>query len=103
MKGLDSLNITNTPAGAVLFVKARPGASRNRIVGVLGDALKIATIAPAEKGRANDAIARTLARTLGVKPGDVTLLSGQTHPRKQFRIAGADDRFLRDRLAAYES
>ncbi|KKK79180.1 hypothetical protein LCGC14_2836110, partial [marine sediment metagenome] len=41
----------------MIAVKAVPGASRDRVVGVLGDCLKVATSQPAEKGKANKAIA----------------------------------------------
>jgi uncharacterized protein (TIGR00251 family) len=98
MKDVEHLDICNTPDGAVLTVKAVAGSSRNRVAGVLGDALKVATSAPAEKGRANDAIAQTLAEALDVAPKAVSLTAGQTHPRKQFLIAGVDDRYIRNRL-----
>lgn len=88
MKDSELLNIRDVAGGAAIVVKVVPGASRDRVVGVLGDALKITTAAAAEKGRANAAVARTLARTLGVSPRNVELVSGATSPRKEFRIAG---------------
>lgn len=88
MKDSELLNIRDVAGGAAIVVKVVPGASRDRVVGVLGDALKITTAAAAEKGRANAAVARSLARTLGVSPRNVELVSGATSPRKEFRIAG---------------
>ncbi len=82
----------------MIAVKAVPGASRDRIVGVLGDALKIATAAAPEKGRANKAIAATLAAALGVDRRSVQLVAGPTSPRKQFRIAGLTAAQLRERI-----
>lgn len=85
--------------GAVIAVKAVPGASRDRVAGVLGDCLKITTSAPAEKGKANKAVAAILARALGVAAGDVTLVAGPTNPRKEFRVAGLSAKQVRARLA----
>ena len=88
MKDIKNIDIRNVDGGTVIPVKVVPGASRDRIVGVLGDCLKVATSAPAEKGRANKAVAAILAKALGVRKKDVTLVSGQTNPRKEFCIAG---------------
>ena len=81
-------------------MKVVPGSSRDRIVGVLGDCLKVATAAPAEKGRANRAVAAILAEALGVGTKEVKLVSGATSPRKQFSVAGATAAHVRDKLAA---
>ena len=69
-------------------VKAVPGASRTRVVGPLGDALKIQVAAPPEAGAANRALAQELAEAFGVSTRDVELVSGPTNPRKSFRIRG---------------
>lgn len=98
MKDVEKIDILNTSEGAVVTVKAVPGASRDKVVGVLGDAVKVATSVPAEKGKANVAIAKVLAKALGVPPGDVRLVHGQSNPRKQFLIAGTDDAYVRNRL-----
>jgi len=52
---------------ARLNVKVVPGSSRNRIVGWLGDALKIKVMAPPEKGRANEAVVELLSMKLGIR------------------------------------
>ncbi len=88
MKQIDQLDIRDVDGGAVIAVKVVPGSSRDKVAGVLGPALKITTSAPAEKGKANAAVARTLAEALGVARRDVELLGGPTNPRKEFRIAG---------------
>ena len=79
-------------------MKVVPGASRDRIAGVLGEALKIATSAPAERGRANAAVARTLAKALGVERRSVELVSGRTSPRKAFCVSGLTAGQVRRRL-----
>ncbi len=88
MKDIVELGVRNVSDGTIIPVKVVPGSSRDRIVGVLSDCLKIATSQPAEKGKANKAVAAILAKALGVGKKDVTLASGPTNPRKEFRIAG---------------
>ena len=98
MKGVDSLSVRDSDGGAVLSVKVVPGASRDRIAGALGEALKVTTSAAPEKGKANAAVARTLAEALGVDPRRVELVAGATGPRKQFRIRGLTAEALRRAL-----
>ncbi len=94
----DKLDVRDVPGGCVIAVKAVPGASRDRIVGVLGDCLKIATSAAAQKGKANRAIAGILARALGADRRAVELIGGAASPRKQFRVAGLTAAEVRARL-----
>jgi hypothetical protein len=72
----------------LLRVKAVPGASRDRIAGVLGDRLKVRVAAPPEAGRANEAIRRIFAKALGVRVACVTVESGETSAAKTLRLAG---------------
>lgn len=76
------------PDPVLLNVKVVPGASRSKIAGWLGDALKIQTSAAPERGKANAAVIELLADYLKVKESQIQLVSGQTNPRKQFRITG---------------
>ena len=98
MNGVEKLHITDADGGAVIAVKAVPGASRDRIVGPLGDCLKITTAAPAEKGKANAAIAKLLARAFGLENRRVELLAGSTAPRKEFRLLGVSAEAARHSL-----
>jgi len=82
----------------VIAVKAVAGASRDRIVGVLGDGLKIATSAAPEKGKANARLTATLAKALGIPAKNVTLIAGQTSPRKEFHVAGLSGDQVRESL-----
>lgn len=99
MKGVEKLRLAQSAAGAVLAVKAVPGASRSRIAGVLGDALKVTVAAAAEKGKANAALAALLAETFGLSARDVRLTAGATSPRKEFLLAGLSVEDVRRRLA----
>jgi len=98
MKALETLAVRDVEGGCVLPVKVVPGSSRDKVAGVLGDCLKTTTSAAAEKGKANAAVARILARTLGIDKRRVELVAGATHPRKEFRIAGLSAGRLREIL-----
>ncbi|MGA2265821.1 MAG: DUF167 domain-containing protein [Phycisphaerae bacterium] len=98
MEHVDKLRLRDMPSGVVIAVKAVPGASRDKIVGVLGDRLKIATAQPAEKGQANTAIGQVLAKALGLHPGAVILVAGASRPHKEFRIEGRTAVGVRARL-----
>ena len=78
------------PGGVEINVKVVPGASRDRIAGVLGDALKVQVAAPPEKGKANKAVAALIADAVSVRAKDVAIVSGQTSPRKVVRVVGVD-------------
>ncbi len=71
-----------------VWIKAVPGASRDEVAGMLGDRLKVRVSAPAEAGRANQAICATIAKALGINAKQVTIESGQTNPEKIVRIEG---------------
>jgi uncharacterized protein (TIGR00251 family) len=74
--------------GVRLRVKVVPGASRTRIVGVLGDHLKIQVAAPPQAGQANQAVCQLLAEVLGVPLRQVTVIAGAAQPRKTIAITG---------------
>lgn len=78
--------VESTDGGVTIRVKAVPGAKREQIAGVLGDRLKIKVSAPPEGGKANAAICALIAKTLGVKAGAVSVVSGMTNPEKVVRV-----------------
>jgi uncharacterized protein (TIGR00251 family) len=85
--------------GAVqIVVKAVPGASRDRIVGLLGDALKVQIAAAPEQGRANQRLCEVLAAALGVAPRAVAVVSGASSPRKVVAVHGLPVELVRTRL-----
>ncbi len=79
-----------TADGVRLPVKVVPGASRSRVVGALGDALKAQVAAPPEGGKANAALCELLALAFGVPARSVQVVSGAGSPRKVVAIAGID-------------
>jgi hypothetical protein len=74
--------------GSVLALKVVPGSSRDRVVGPLGERLKVAVRKPPEKGAANKAVCELLAEALGIRPTDVSVLRGETRPEKDVLVRG---------------
>ena len=90
--------LNSDPSGGVrMNLKVVPGTSRDRIVGVLGDALKIAVSKPPADGAANKAVIQLLAGHLGLPAGSITITRGHANPRKEVLITGlsADELALR--------
>lgn len=71
-----------------LKIKVIPGASRSGIGGWLGDLLKVRVSAAPEKGKANDAVLKLLARELGLPERSLVIVSGFTSPLKTVEIRG---------------
>ena len=82
------IELTPTPEGVILPVQGQPGARRNAIVGEHAGRLKVAVTQVAEKGKATQAIRELLAASLSLPPSQVTLLQGDTRPRKLFLLEG---------------
>ena len=74
--------------GVELRVKVVPGASRDRVAGMLGDAVKVQVAAAPERGKANVAVEQLIADALGVPKKSVSVVAGHTQPRKTIRIEG---------------
>jgi uncharacterized protein len=71
-------------------LKVVPGASRSRIVGPLGDRLKVAVASAPERGAANDEVARLLAKHLGLRAADVAIVAGTKSPAKTAAVRSSD-------------
>lgn len=69
-------------------VKIVPGASRSRVMGMLGDRVKIAVAAPPENGKANRAVCELLAQLLHTPARNVNITTGHTQPQKTVLVAG---------------
>ncbi|HON65185.1 MAG TPA: DUF167 domain-containing protein [Phycisphaerae bacterium] len=82
------LQLTQQGKDVLLDVKVVPKSSRDRIVGELDGALKVTVSAAPERGAANEAVRKLIAKSLGVRVQQVTVESGLTNPRKTIRIVG---------------
>lgn len=92
------------PGGLRLHVRLTPKGGADRIDGIGTDAdgrthLAARVSAPPDKGKANAALEKLVAKTLGAPRRDVTLARGQTSRVKTLEIAG-DPAALAAALAA---
>jgi uncharacterized protein len=92
------VDIRDSREGALLPVRAQPGARRNAITGVHAGQLKVSVAAPPDKGRANAAVIRVLADSLGVKRAEIALATGAASREKVFAISGISAGELRQRV-----
>ena len=83
------LELTQTPQGVILLVKAQPGARKNEVAGERNGRLLVKCTQAPEKGKANDAIIEILAKALDVRKSRISLVSGQTNSEKKFLIEDA--------------
>lgn len=98
------------PGGVSLRVRVTPRGGADRIDGLAADAsgepyLRVRVSAVAEKGKANDAVLKLLARTWRMPRSAFAVASGETGRTKLVTVSGDPDRLmadLGDRLANIE-
>lgn len=78
------------PAGVELCLLVQPRASRDQLVGVQGDELKVRLAAPPVEGAANAACCSFLAKVCKVPKSRVTLVAGESSRHKRLLLAEAD-------------
>ena len=84
---------------ARLILKVVPGASRDRIAGRLGDAIKVQVSAAPERGKANDAVIKLIADKLRLRLNDIEIVHGHANPRKTLEIQGVSQEELDRRIS----
>jgi uncharacterized protein len=77
-----------TMSDTLLKVHVNPRSSRNQVTGWKDECLSIKITAPPVEGAANKACIEFLAELLGVKKGQLTLVSGATSRDKLFMVEG---------------
>ena len=83
-----------------VLLRVSPGANTAHVVGRHGEAWKVRVAAPAEGGRANEAVVRLLAETLSIPREDVSLVSGLGARDKIVRLTGLDPTQIERRLSS---
>lgn len=74
--------------GVLLSIRVLPGSRKEGILGVHGNRLKVAVHAAPEKGKANDAVIRVLADSLGLRRNQITLHQGVVTQHKVVLLEG---------------
>jgi hypothetical protein len=90
--------VESTAAGPVLRVRVRPKARRDAVTGADERGLKVEVRAAPERGRANDAVIKTLAAWLGIPAASTALASGATGRDKRVLVRGVSAADLRKRV-----
>ena len=93
--GGGELDLTADGDGARLRLRVSAGASRSRVLGVHGGALKLSVKAPPERGKANREVLAVVAEAFGLAPSDVELVAGETSPDKVVRLPVSPDEATR--------
>jgi uncharacterized protein (TIGR00251 family) len=83
---------------ARLRVRVTPRGSKEEVIGWRDDVLVVKLTAPPVEGAANKACVDFLARVLGVKRSQVSLVSGEKSRDKAFEIEGLDESEIRSRV-----
>ncbi len=87
------------PSHADITVIAHPGSRKDSIsLDDDGATLVIHVTAPPEKGKANKAIIKLLAKQTGVGTSKITILHGATSSTKSLRVEGMDSAQLMQAL-----
>lgn len=96
------IDLQPCPEGVLLPVRAQPGSRRNQIRGEQDGMLKVSVTQIAEKGKANEAIRRYLAKSLGLRLSQVELHAGATTSQKKFLISNVSVDELRGRIQSLD-
>lgn len=86
------------PDGVVIKIKVQPRASKSRIAGVLGDALKVTLTAPPVDGAANAACIEFFSRLMDLPKNRIEIISGQTGRTKLLKIFGIKSADLKEKI-----
>lgn len=88
--------LTPTADGLRLSVRATPKSSRDEVSGLYVDAegrrwLRVHVRSAPEKGKANKAVVKLLARETGLAPSSLSVISGAQNRNKVILIEGEPD------------
>ncbi len=86
-----ALELIAVEDGTRLRLRVRPVARKNAVIGPHGGALKLSVTAPADRGRANEAVLELLAEELALPRGSIEILSGHSSPDKVVLVRMAPD------------
>jgi uncharacterized protein (TIGR00251 family) len=76
-----------TADGWLIAVHAQPGAKKNVVAGLHGDALKVRVAAPPVEGKANAALTAFVAGALGLPRRSVRIVKGESSREKLLLVA----------------
>ena len=84
--GLPQFVLPAKEGGWHLLVRVQPGAKKSEFAGVLDGRLRIRLAAPAVENKANKALAAFVAKMLGIRASQITLVSGECSRQKRLLV-----------------
>jgi uncharacterized protein (TIGR00251 family) len=72
--------------GTILILRIIPGAKKDQVEGLHGDALKLRITAPPVDGKANKQLLKFLAKALGLRSRDLEIIGGAKGRNKRIHI-----------------
>ena len=96
-----TLQIESHQDGVILAIRAYPGAKRNKVC-YADDCLKVYVTQIPEKGKANEAIRKQLARSLKLRISKVELIQGEISVHKKFLFRNVDREEMSDKIGKIE-
>lgn len=95
-----SLIISEKPEGCILKCWIQPRSSRNAVIGIHGDALKIALTAPPVDGKANKELLRFMAKYFKLPKGGIQIAAGESSRSKSILINGLSKDAIIEKLCS---
>ena len=90
--------LTENEAGVIIRVQVQTRASRDEVVGLHGDVLKVRITAAPVAGAANKHLLKFLAKELKIPQGQLSIKSGDTSKKKSVAVQGISAARVRERL-----
>ena len=83
----------------VLNIRVVPRASKDEIVGLYGDALKVRILAPPVEGKANAYLVKFISKHWKIPRRNIEILSGETGRNKRLKIINPPDGLIQELLS----
>ncbi|ORJ54268.1 DUF167 domain-containing protein [Geothermobacter hydrogeniphilus] len=93
--------LQSTADGVVLAILVQPRASRNQLVGMQGNELKVRLTSPPVEGAANKLCGRFFSKLFGIARGQVELIAGDKSRHKRLLLHGVSESDARRVLSEY--
>ena len=71
-----------------IHIHVQPRASKNQIVGIHGDSLKVRLTSPPVEGAANSLLVEFIGKKLGIAKSKIEIVAGEKSRHKTLRVEG---------------
>ena len=90
--------INSCKDGIRLSAIIQPRSSKNEVIGIFNNALKIRLTSPPVDGAANKACIHFFSKLLGVSPSEISIVQGLSSKNKTIEIIGLNEKQFREIL-----